>query len=132
MACVSLRRILRRFRFFRERIAPMPPKTTRQWELDVSAYVANVRASTASMPGANADMRRRVLRGMGPDKSLVDPACGARVVMNIPAVHVPSFCSAKGSAYKNTYDLGKLKALRQGDPIPAANVPMRAFVDVIL
>ena len=110
----------------------MSPNITRQWAQDVSAYVGKVRASTPAMPAANADMIRRVLRGMGPDKNLVDPACGARVVMNIAAVHVPNFCSEKGRAYKNAYDLGKLKAPRQGDPVSASDVPVRALVDTIL
>ena len=98
----------------------MPPNISRQWARDVKAYVCK----GESQHGL--DARRQCRhdtpgpRRMGPDKNLVDPACGARVVMNIAAVHVPFFCGEKGKAYKNAYDLGKLKASRQGDPISAS------------
>lgn len=76
---------------------------------------------------ANIDMIDRVMRGMGPDKQSVDRALGARVVMNIPAVHVPSFCSQK---YKNAYDLGNLSD--QAAVPSGGKVPRRYAVDKAL
>jgi hypothetical protein len=100
----------------------MPPNLTVDW-----LKRAQGRIGTDAMFEANADMVRRVVRGMGPDKVSFDPACGARVVMNMAAVHVPSFCK---DGYKNTYDLGKTAVPKQGDDV--ATIPVRAAVDKVL
>lgn len=101
----------------------MSPNITQNWPQ---------RAAATGMSAANADMVRRVVAGMGPDKNTVDPACGARVAMNMAAVHVPSFCAAPqdGKAYKNTYDLKKTPRL--GDILPGNKIPLRVMVDEAL
>jgi hypothetical protein len=82
------------------------------------------------MAAANADMVRRVIRGMGPDKNVADSACGARVAINIAAVHVAAFCSQRPTAYKNNYDLKKTPRL--GSSGPNVDIPVRLLVDQIL
>jgi len=100
------------------------------WQKEVSAKIGRVQGGVASMADANADMVRRVLYGMGPDKNETDSARGAKVAVNIAAVHVPAFCNVRGKAYKNTYDLQKTPSL--GDLAPGAAIPTRTLVDSIL
>src|SRR5262249_6638274 len=105
------------------------PNITAKWQQRASTEVGNKPGGANGMPGANADMVRRVIRGMGPDKNVTDPACGARVAVNIAAVHVASFCNApqNGKAYKNTYDLKTTPLL--GSVPQGAKLPVRAVVD---
>jgi hypothetical protein len=105
------------------------PNVSQDWKQRVLDAIKKAIASGGdpAMLDANASMIRRVIRGMGPDKDVVDPGCGARVAMNISAVHVASFCAALGNAYKNTYDLGKTKLL--GDIPKGGEIPTRAVVD---
>lgn len=112
----------------------MPPNTTKDWKLTVGEATGEIykaqSMSAGSMADANANMVRRVFHGQGPDKDERDLARGARVAVNIAAVHVPAFCSAGVTAYKNTYDLGETRLLGNipaGDPIP-----VRTLVDGIL
>jgi hypothetical protein len=110
----------------------MPPTVTENWAQRASKEIGKKPGGANGMPGANADMVRRVIRGMGPDKDVADPACGARAAINIAAVHVASFCNApqNGKAYKNTYDLGKTPLL--GKAPQDAKLPVRALVDKAL
>lgn len=104
----------------------MPPKLTTNWINEVNSRIRS------DMADANADMIRRVLYGMGPDKSTRDAACGAHVAMNIAAVYVPSFCNPKPGqkAYKNTHDLGTTPSL---EDIPrGAPIPNRTLVDSLI
>ena len=108
----------------------MPPNIRTDWEQKVEAEVGRVQGGMAGMADANADMVRRVFYGMGPDKDERDPARGAKVAVNIAAVHVPAFCGVQGQAYKNTYDLKKTPTLGE---IPAGHhIPVRTLVDSIL
>jgi hypothetical protein len=111
----------------------MAPTITQNWKQKVDSRLQNISEQAArEMALANADMICRIMAGMGPDKNKPDPACGARVVLNIAAVHVPSFCEAPkdGRAYKNTYDLKTTQALTQIPP--GSIIPARALVDNIL
>jgi hypothetical protein len=117
---------------FIKRISTVSPTITQNWQQRASTEIGKKPGGATGMPGANADMVRRVVLGMGPDKNIADPACGARVAMNIAAVHVPSFCSAPqdGKAYKNTYDLKKTPRLEEIPP--GAEIPLRVMVDEAL
>jgi hypothetical protein len=110
----------------------MPPTVTENWAQRASKEIGKKSGGANGMPGANADMVRRVISGMGPDKNVADPACGARVAINIAAVHVASFCNApqNGKAYKNTYDLKKTPLL--GKVPQGTKLPVRALVDKAL
>ena len=105
----------------------MPVPVSKSWSDRVAAYKGKIAAAAEPMLDANCDMIDRAMRGMGPDKLTVDHALGARVVMNIASVHVPSFCAQN---YKNTYDLGKTTVM--GDLPPGSVVPARALVDAVL
>jgi hypothetical protein len=108
----------------------MLPNITVDWEQRAAEEIARRPGGEAGLPGANADVIRRVIRGMGPDKEVIDPKCGARVAVNIAAVHVSSFCAKYGNAYKNTYDLKKTRLL--GDIPKGDEIPVRAVVDSAL
>jgi len=60
---------------------------------------------------ANIHAVEYVVAGRGPDADSSDPETGARMVVNIAAVHVPAFCEAsrrdEPKPYKNGYDLNK-------------------------
>jgi hypothetical protein len=90
------------------------------------------RVGSHPMLTANLDMIRRVVRGQGPDEADSDPMLGARVAINIAAVHVPSFCNppAGTKAYKNTYDLEKTPLI--GDLPAGTKPPARTVVDTVL
>lgn len=107
----------------------MAPKITENWQQRSTTEINKTPGGANGMPGANADMVRRVIRGMGPDKNVTDPACGARVAINIAAVHVASFSTApqNGKAYKNTYDLKSTPIL--GNVPKGGTLPVRALVD---
>lgn len=76
----------------------------KNWAVFVSGAISAMHRGH-DMASANAEMIRRVVSGKGPDQSVADPGSGARTVMNIAAVHVPSVCNA---TYKNTYDLQRI------------------------
>ncbi|WP_439588310.1 hypothetical protein [Hydrogenophaga sp.] len=82
-----------------------PDPKTERWtqELDKLKKVAN-----GDYAEANRECAERVLLGVGPDNSALHPAAGARMVVNMPAAHVPDFCAASKrpgvKAYLNTYD----------------------------
>ena len=84
---------------------------------------------------ANAEMVGRAVGGFGPDPET--NAVGARVVVNIPNVHVPAFCAASASGrdsrpYKNKYDLACKNcelAMIVGDPPPKTVNKRRETVD---
>jgi hypothetical protein len=107
----------------------MAPKITQNWKQEVDNRLQSISGQDAKeMAAANADMIRRILAGAGPDdKNKPDPARGARVAVNIAAVHVPAFCS---SAYKNTYDLKTTQPLTQIPP--NTEIPPRTLVDDVL
>lgn len=112
----------------------MPPNTAKNWQSVVEKEIRKICIKQSSpaeeMAKANADMVRRVFHGQGPDKDERDMARGARVAVNIAAVHVPAFCIAGENAYKNTYELKKtplLGDIPDGDPIP-----VRTLVDSVL
>jgi hypothetical protein len=110
----------------------MAPAISKNWEKELDSKLEKIQGTGAEMALANARMVRRVISGMGPDKNEPDSALGARVAVNIPAVHVPAFCSAPqgNKAYKNTYDQGKTKRL--ADIPPGDKIPARALVDDVL
>lgn len=97
------------------------------WTKKVSDHIEGMSQKSKEMGKANAEMVQRVMSGLGPDKTDRDPTLGGRVAVNIPSVHVPSFC---GDKYKNTYDLGKTSTL--GEIPPNETIPIRTFVDEIL
>ena len=109
----------------------MSPNLTKNWGQDVAALISKS-GSTKDLLIANADMVRRVIGGKGPDKNVADPACGARVAVNIAAVHVAAFCRAphNGKNYKNTYDLNETPRL-EGAGFKV-KVPVRLVVDQTL
>lgn len=108
----------------------MPPKFPTDWQKEASDRVNRVQGGVTGMAAANAAMVRRVLHGMGPDKNDTDPGRGAKVVVNLAAVHVPAFCARNGKAYLNTYDLKLTPSL--GSLPSGAAIPTRALVDGIL
>lgn len=83
-----------------------PDPRTEHWtqKLDDLMKVANTEYAEA-----NRECAERVMLGVGSDNSIQHPAAGARVVVNIPAAHVPDFCAAskhpRSKPYLNTYDL---------------------------
>ena len=112
----------------------MLPVTNPNWATEVKKEIDDIRHKRGDhardMAEANVDMVRRVFHGQGPDKDERDLARGARVAVNIAAVHIPAFCSAGCNAYKNTYDLQQTLTLGEipiGDPIP-----VRTLVDTVL
>lgn len=86
--------------------------------------VREIGKKNRSMLAANVRLIARVVAGQGPDKDSIDPLSGARVVVNMAAVHVPAFCK---STYQNTYD----RATTLGTAC-AAPVSVREFVDGML
>jgi hypothetical protein len=60
---------------------------------------------------ANANAVETAIAGRGPDEKEADPEAGARMVVNMAAVHIPAFCEASRSGdpkpYMNKYDLEK-------------------------
>lgn len=62
---------------------------------------------------ANAEMIDRAMSGKGPDKPDIVPELGARMAVNIAAVHIPAFCdpARNQKAYLNGYDTHKLTVL---------------------
>jgi len=83
---------------------------------------------------ANANLAEAsgALEGRGPDAVKANPDGGVRAVVNIPSVHVPSFCQRSKSnqqpAYLNSYDLGRAE-IRVGEPPPAYHWKTREIVD---
>ena len=86
--------------------------------------VRDIGKKNRSMLAANVRLIARVVAGQGPDKDSIDPLSGARVVVNMAAVHVPAFCK---STYQNTYG----RATTLGTAC-AAPVSVRVFVDGML
>jgi hypothetical protein len=111
----------------------MPVTPPKDWIAAVEHHIDVLTGdgTAAPMARANAEMVRRVMRGMGPESVTPDPNLGARMAVNIAAVHVPAFCDdPNASAYKNTYDLGKTAPIGSGSP--SEPVPVRALVDSVL
>jgi hypothetical protein len=81
---------------------------------------------------ANLAATEDALDGKGPDAADPDPDSGVRAVVNIPAVHIPTFCerSKQGirPAYLNSYDLKKSK-VRVGSAPPDDHWKKREIVD---
>jgi hypothetical protein len=104
----------------------------KQWEDKVSKYLERYRDDELAMAEANRDMVLRVVSGMGPDKPTVDESSGARAVVNISAVHIPSFCKPRPGEkpYKNTYDLQKEPVLGDRQPINVSS--SRKAVDGVI
>lgn len=94
---------------------------------------------------ANRECVEHTLRGVGPDSPDRDPdlAAGARVVVNIPAAHVPDFCAASlrkdPKPYLNTYDLappdppmsGKRQQVDAALPLPAGQTPKDTYFGAV-
>lgn len=87
-------------------------------------------ADRRDMAAANADMIERATRGLGPDKNAPVPDLGARMAVNLAAVHVPKLCAGAGQDYKNGYDLGNVQLI--GTIPPGATIPLRTLVDDLL
>ena len=81
---------------------------------------------------ANVAAIESALEGKGPDDKARDPRAGARAVVNIASVHVPTFCQRSRNrqhpAYLNSYDLGKTKVRVGSDP-PKDHWKSREIVD---
>jgi len=94
-------------------IAWAPQKTTRAPTAPTPQPRGLDRLSTSEFDKeyhrANEGAVAQVMRGMGPDDTDPKAGAGARIVFNIAAAHVLSFCerSAKGEPkpYQNAYDL---------------------------
>lgn len=96
-----------------------------------SAALHGYVAAKQDLVDANIETVTRSIAGQGPDKGDPVPELGAHMVVNIAAVHVPSFCNPPpgSKAYLNGYDLGKFTRF-VGTPPPGAKV--REQVDAIL
>ena len=88
-----------------------PNPRTEHWQEELARVT---QAANADYAEANRECAERVLLGVGPDNSALHPAAGARMVVNMPAAHVPDFCAASkrgdGKPYLNTYDLASTTA----------------------
>ena len=79
---------------------------TKNWQNRRKRLVADICGQDkdlAAYRDADADVIDGTVRGRSPHSSRVQRDAGARVVFNIPAVHVRDFCQA---GYQNRYDLG--------------------------
>ena len=99
----------------------------------------------AGYASANRDCVAQTLRGAGPDSPPKDsePAAGARMVVNIPAAHVPDFCAASlrkdPKPYLNTYDLappgssvlGKRRQVDDALPLPAGQEAKNTYFGAV-
>jgi hypothetical protein len=106
------------------------------WKTQVVAIVHQLLGEAPDQrryAGANNLATQQAVTGRGPDSAKLDARAGARMVVNIPAPHVPAFCEASRrrdpSPYKNCYDL---KALRLGDDEPVHVSKTREVVDKAL
>jgi hypothetical protein len=106
-----------------------------KWQKRATRLIARLSGNHHSLKqfaDANLAAVAGALEGKGPDAAQPDPRAGVRAVVNIPSVHVPSFCerSKKGQepAYRNSYDLDHSK-VRLGDPPPHGHWKTREIVD---
>ena len=92
--------------------------------------VSGADATAKRYAKANGEAVEGTLAGRGPDDTEAKATAGARVVFNIPCVHVAAFVASSiqgdPKPYKNGYDLGKL---RVGEPPPGESLGRRERVD---
>jgi hypothetical protein len=103
------------------------------WKAQLAKFIKIAAAADPELEKfakANVAAIESAVAGRGPDASTAEPQAGARMVVNIAAVHVPAFCEAsrrkEPKPYKNGYDLGNY---RIGDPPPGESLKSREIVD---
>jgi hypothetical protein len=103
------------------------------WEAKLAKFLGDAAAEDDERKRyseANAAAIKSAVAGRGPDASTADPEVGARMVVNIAAVHVPAFCEGSRlpdpKPYKNGYDLGNY---RIGEPPSDRSLKSREVVD---
>jgi hypothetical protein len=103
------------------------------WKAQLAKFIKTAAAGHAELEKfskANVAAIEGAVAGRGPDASTAEPQAGARMVVNIAAVHVPALSEASRrkdpKPYKNGYDLGKY---RIGDPPPGESLKSRDIVD---
>ena len=111
----------------------LQPAELRSWTQRLKLLLTQIARESRAPAGlhqANHETVQRTLRGMGPDSRTQRPECGIHMVVNIPAVHVPEFCSL---GYKNVYEL---EAQAKAKGIPTSTAPRvsdrRRLVDTAL
>lgn len=121
-------------------IPPWPQRLQVRLQGLFAANPATARAGIKSFT----DLVDRVVRGFGPNGNQLNPGLGARMCINIAAVHVRAFCNNSRArvqpAYLNAYDVARaggrpVSTLRQSIdsslPLPVPQTPQTTYFGAV-
>ncbi len=88
--------------------------------VELNNLIAGASRDQQSYASANRTAISNALDGWGPDSATASEHAGARMAVNISAVHIPAFCKStnvEDKPYRNGYDLEKYRLGDNGKPV---------------